>query len=98
MENYNDLIVSTPVTLVEFFASWCPHCQAMMPVVDDVKALLDGRVDVYQFDIDENRQLADAVGVEGIPTFIVYRNGQPVWTQSGEMSGNNLLHAVEQFL
>ena len=98
METFNDLIKSSKVVLVEFYASWCPHCQAMMPVVDDVKALLEGRADVYQFDIDENRQLADDLGVEGIPCFIGYSDGEPVWSSSGEMDGNALLAKVENFL
>lgn len=68
---YNQAITSTPAVLVEFYASWCPHCQRMMPVVEQIKILLDGSADVYQFEIDENRELADAQKVESIPTFIV---------------------------
>lgn len=42
MEKYNELINSSKAVLVEFYASWCPHCKAMMPVMEDVKALLKG--------------------------------------------------------
>lgn len=72
--NYNELINSNPVVLVEFYASWCPHCQRMMPIVEQVKQLLGDSAPVYQFDIDENQSLASENGVESIPTFIIYRN------------------------
>ena len=83
--------------LVEFYASWCPHCQRMMPIVDDLRALLDGKANVYQFDIEENNELADELGVSSIPTFIVYRDGEEMWRGSGEMDGNMLYEQVAQF-
>lgn len=92
---YKELIESAPVVLVEFYASWCPHCQRMMPVVADVKKKVEGSAVVAQFDIDENTELSDKEGVETIPTFILYRNGKEVWRQSGEMSESDLLSHVE---
>lgn len=96
--NYSETISSTPVVLVEFYASWCPHCKRMMPVVEQVKELLDGKASVYQFDIDENEELSDREGVKTIPTFIIYRDGKEQWRQSGEMDGQVLLTKVEQYL
>lgn len=90
--------ISNPIALVEFYASWCPHCQRMMPVVEQVKELLAGRVPVYQFDIDKDPDDANAAKVETIPTFIVYKDGNPVWRNSGEMDGEVLLAKVESFL
>ena len=57
--DYKELINSNPVVVVEFYASWCPHCQRMMPVVDQIKQLLGDKATVHQFDIDENQSLAD---------------------------------------
>ncbi len=94
---YSQAITSTPTVLVEFYASWCPHCQKMMPVVAQVKQLLEGTADVYQFDIDENNSLANQEKVESIPTFIVYKNGKEVWRHSGEIDGNVLLAKVQQY-
>lgn len=96
--NYSEIINSNPVALVEFYASWCPHCKRMMPVVEQVKELLAGKVNVYQFDIDENEELSDREGVKTIPTFIIYRDGKEQWRQSGEMDGQVLLGKVEQYL
>lgn len=95
---YNELISENEVVLVEFFASWCPHCRRMMPIVEQIKELLDGRVPVYQFDIDENREIAGEAGVESVPTFIIYREGEAVWKHSGEIDGEVLLSRVESFI
>lgn len=96
--DYKELITSTPTVLVEFYASWCPHCQHMMPIVTQIKELLEGKADVYQFEIDENRDLADANNVESIPTFIVYKNGEEVWRQTGEMPAQELLSNIQKFI
>lgn len=96
--NYQQLINGSPTVLVEFYASWCPHCQKMMPVVEQVKELLDGTVPVYQFDIDDYPELSRREGADSIPTFIVYSNGKAVWRHSGEMDGNVLLQKVQSFV
>ena len=96
--DFNNIINSSKVVMVEFFATWCPHCQRMMPVVEQIKELLDGRADIYQFDIDKNQEAADSLNVESLPTFIVYRDGKEVWRQSGEMDGQVLLSKIESYL
>ncbi len=96
--NYDEVINSAKTVLVEFYADWCPHCQRMMPIVEQVKELLEGKANVYQFEIDRNRELADENGVQSIPTFIVYKDGKEMWRQSGEMEANMLLAKVEQYL
>ena len=95
---YNDVINSSKVVLVEFYASWCPHCQRMMPVVAQIKELLQGKVDVYQFDIDEYSELASQEQADSVPTFIVYNNGREQWRQSGEMPGQELLAKIRAYL
>lgn len=92
---YNEAVNSSKVVLVEFYATWCPHCQKMMPVVEQVKELLNGRVPVFQLDIDRNSSLADQEGVKSVPTFIVYKDGQPVWHHSGEIEADSLLGKAE---
>lgn len=86
------------MVLVEFYASWCPHCQRMMPVVEQVKELLGDSVPVIQLDIDENKDAANEAEVESIPTFLVYRDGREEWRHSGEIDGNDLLAKVQSYL
>lgn len=95
---YNDLTTSAPVVLVEFFATWCPHCAAMEPVMEQVKEIISTRAKIYQLDIDKNREAADNEGVTATPTFFLYRNGSQVWTHAGEIEGNALLQKIEQAL
>lgn len=94
---YDEALKETQVVLVEFFATWCPHCRRMMPVVEQVKELLDGESAVIQLDIDENKELAGDAGVDGVPTFIVYRDGKEMWRHSGEIDGNALLAKVQSY-
>lgn len=95
---YTTAINQAPVVLVEFYASWCPHCQRMMPVVEQVKELLGDSVPVIQLDIDENKDAANEAEVESIPTFFVYRDGREEWRHSGEIDGNDLLAKVQSYL
>lgn len=83
--------------LVEFYATWCPHCQRMMPVVDDIKALFDGRASVYQFDIDRDSELAGELNVESVPTFIIFKGGEEMWRTSGELPAETLSSKIEQY-
>ncbi len=96
--DYESLIKSSEVVMVEFFATWCPHCQKMMPVVAQVKELVDGRAEIYQLDIDKNQETADSLGVNSIPTFIFYKNGEEVKRMQGETEGQNLLNEIESLL
>lgn len=94
---YEQAITQTPLVLVEFYASWCPHCQRMMPIVEQVKELLTGTASVAQYDIDKNPKEADANKIESIPTFIIYKDGKEQWRHSGEIEGDALVAKVQSF-
>ena len=94
--NYTELINSQKTVVVEFFATWCPHCQRMMPVVEQVKELVGDLARIVQLDIDENQDAAQDADVQSVPTFIVYKDGKEVWRQSGEMEGDFLLSQIEK--
>ncbi|MBD5164000.1 MAG: thioredoxin family protein [Bacteroidales bacterium] len=92
---YNDLITSSKTVLVEFYATWCPHCQRMMPVIDQIRELVGDSAKIYQLDVDKDSEIADEQEVTGTPTFILYSDGREVWRYSGEIDGNVLLQKIE---
>lgn len=95
---YTEAINSAPVVLVEFYATWCGHCERMAPIVEDIKELLAGKVDVYQLDVDNNREAVEAMEVNATPTFILYKNGRRQWRESGEMDAEVLLSKIQACL
>lgn len=97
-DNLKDMINEKGTVMVEFFATWCPHCHRMMPVVDDLRALYDGRVAIHQLDFDKNGELANELGVSAVPTFIIYKDGEEVWRGSGEMPATDLNSQLEAAL
>lgn len=93
--NYTEEINSAPVVLVEFYATWCPHCKKMMPIMEDIKALLADNLKVIQLDIDENEELGDKEKVQSLPTFILYADGKQVMRETGEMPAEVLLQKIQ---
>ena len=93
--DYTQEIKSAPVVLVEFYATWCPHCRKMMPIMEDIKTLLADNLKVLQFDIDQNEDLANEMRVQSLPIFILYSDGEEVMRETGEMPGEVLLQKIQ---
>ena len=77
--------------LVDFFATWCGPCKMMAPVIDEVGVEKAGEVAVYKIDIDENMEIAQKYGVMSIPTFIVFKDGEPAAKTLGAQPKENIL-------
>lgn len=77
--------------LVDFFATWCGPCKMMAPVIDEVAAEKAGSAKVYKIDIDENMEIAQKYGVMSIPTFIVFKNGEPAGKTLGAQPKEDIL-------
>lgn len=81
--------------LAEFYATWCPHCKRMEPIVEEFKKLVEGNPEVVQIDVDQESMLSEYYTIETIPTFILMRKGEQLWRQSGELSLKRLAKAVK---
>lgn len=96
--NYTTVIDQKGVVLVEFFATWCVHCQHMAPIVEQLKQLLAGRAQVVQLDIDQYQEAASEAEVDATPTFILFKDGKEIWRHAGEIEGEVLLGKIESAL
>lgn len=94
--NTNDTELKGTV-LLEFFATWCPHCRHMMPIVAHVEELMAGKARVVQIDIDRHQQEAQEAEVESVPTFIIMRDGKEMWRHAGEIEAEDLLARLQSF-
>lgn len=88
----------TTPTLIEFYADWCPHCQAMMPVVAELRERLGGSAHVIQIEGDEHEAILSQYGVKSYPTWILMNDGQEVWRDSGEKPLGELEDMVRRFV
>lgn len=98
-EQFYQIVENNPNVLMEFYATWCPHCHAFQPVLEQASALLNEKgIYTAQTEIDTFEQLASEFGVESIPTLIFFKNGQPVAKTTGERDEQAVYEFVEEAL
>ena len=98
MSSFKDIIASTKPTLIDFYADWCGPCKMMPPILDEVGKKLGDSVRILKIDVDKNQELADALRIKGLPTLMIYKEGQMVWRQSGELDANTIIGLVQEQL
>ena len=94
--SFDELINNDRPTLVDFSAEWCGPCKAMAPILKEVAGLVGEDAKIVKIDVDKNRNLANKLGIRGVPTFILYKNGQTLWRQSGMQSSRTLTELIQK--
>ena len=95
---FKGVVKSSKPTLVEFYATWCGPCQAMMPAIKEVSQRVGDSAKVIKIDIDRNQKLANKLNIRSVPTLMIYKEGKVVWRQTGGMSAKQLERAINEFV
>ena len=91
------LKTGTPV-LVDYWAEWCGPCKMIAPILDEVASAYQGKLQVAKMNVDENREVPAKFGIRGIPTLMLFKDGELVATKVGALSKAQLTAFIDQQL
>ena len=98
MSKFGELIETHVPVLLDFYADWDEACKDMHPVLRDVAAALGDKARVIKIDVEKNEELSKALRVKGLPTLMIYKQGEMKWRQSGEQDVDTLIGLVKEYV
>lgn len=98
MSKFNEIINSAKTTLVDFSAEWCGPCKALAPILKEVKHVLGDDVKIVKIDVDKNPVIAQNLQISGVPTIIIYQDGEQKFRQSGVIPASQLIQILKQYI
>ena len=96
MTTFNEVINSGETVLVDFSAEWCGPCKMMVPILKELKSQVKDDVKIIKVDIDKQSQIASEYQISGVPTLMIFKNGEVKWRQSGVLPAHQLRSVLER--
>ena len=92
--NFNSIIQDSRPVVVDFHALWCSPCKVQSPILKDVAAELGDRIRVIKIDVDQNPEIAGRFQIQGVPTLMIFKNGEIKYKQAGVHSKPQLMNVL----
>ena len=93
-----DVLGSAHPVLVDYWAEWCGPCKMIAPILDELSGVYQGKLQVAKMNVDENRDVPAKFGIRGIPTLMLFKDGQLAATKVGAMSKAQMTAFIDQQL
>ena len=82
---------------IKFYADWCGPCKMFAHTIDNLKSEIGDQARIIKINVDKNQALSGKYQVRGVPTFIIFKDGQLVWRQSGIVKKEELINIINKF-
>ena len=93
-----DVLQPGSTVLVDFWAEWCGPCKMIAPILDEVATAYQGKLSIAKMNVDENRAMPAKFGIRGIPTLMLFKNGELAATKVGALSKAQMTAFIDQQL
>ena len=93
-----DVLKSTTPVLIDYWAEWCGPCRMVAPILDEIAGQYQGRLNIMKVNVDENRSVPAKYGIRGIPTLMLFKDGDVAATKVGALSKSQLISFIDSNL